>query len=345
MLDRVGFAYDGRAVLDDVSFPVAAGRLLGLLGPNGSGKSTALRLAAGLLTPAAGQVLLDGKPLQTFSRGEIARRVAVVPQGAHLPDDFTGWDIVLAGRTPHLGRFAGPGPADREAARWALAQIDGLGLAERRAGELSGGERQRLLLARALAQEPEVLLLDEPTAHLDLYHQFVLLDRVRALTARGIAVLAVFHDLNLAAEYCDEIVLLRDGRVRARGTPEAVLTAPLIEAVYEVAVPMTRHPQSGKPVVLVPGVASPQHEPSPQPWLSLEPPSGEGGVSPGAWRGARVRNRCSTLGASLFASPSDDLAASSAPRAPRPAPGARGWGEGSPGWAEGSRWSARKGPS
>jgi iron complex transport system ATP-binding protein len=251
-LAAVSVSYGALPVLRDVSLSLRPGRLLGLLGPNGAGKSTVVRVAAGLLPPRAGRVLLDGAPLACRSRREIARRIAVVPQGALLPETFTGWDVVLAGRAPHQGWLGGAGPRDEAVARRALAMVAAEPLAERRMGELSGGERQRLLLARALAQEPAVLLLDEPTAHLDLRHQLAFLDQVRELAAVGLAVLGVFHELNLAAEYCDEIALLREGRIVAQGAPGAVLTAARIAAVYDVAVPVLRHPQSGRPALLVP---------------------------------------------------------------------------------------------
>jgi iron complex transport system ATP-binding protein len=251
-LERVSVAYGERPVLRDVSLALHPGRLLGVLGPNGAGKSTIVRVAAGLLPPQTGCVLLDGAPLADRPRREIARRIAVVPQGASLPETFTGWEIVLAGRAPHQGWLGGLGRRDVAIARRALAMVAAEALAERRIGALSGGERQRLLLARALAQEPAVLLLDEPTAHLDLRHQLAFLDRVRELAAAGLAVLGVFHELNLAAEYCDEIALLRAGRLVTQGAPGAVLTAARIAAVYDVTIPVLRHPQSGRPAMLVP---------------------------------------------------------------------------------------------
>lgn len=252
-LSDVTFRYAARTVLSDVSLAVRPGRVVGLLGPNGSGKSTVQRLAAGLLRPQVGLVHLAGRELGTLRRTDAARRIAMLPQGAPLPEAFTGWEVVLMGRTPHLGWLAAEGPADEAVAQRALDLVDAKTLAGRRVGELSGGERQRLQLARALAQEPDVLLLDEPTVHLDLTHQLALLDLVGSLArAADLAVLAVFHELNLAAEYCDELVVLAGGRVVARGEPEATLTAELIRAVYRVDLPIVRHPQSGRPAILPP---------------------------------------------------------------------------------------------
>lgn len=257
-LDRVTFAFGGLPVVRDVSLTLHGGRISGLLGPNGSGKSTLLRLAAGLLTPRRGMVRLAGQNLRTMGRGEIARRIAVVPQNALMPEGFTGWEVVFAGRTPHLGLLRGASAVDEAIVNRALALVDAAPFAERAVGELSGGERQRLLLARALAQEPSVLLLDEPTAHLDLPHQLSFLDLVLRLTREGgLAVLAVFHDLNLAAEYCDTIALMRAGSIVADGPPEQVLTPATISDVYGVEVSVVRHPQSGRPVVFLPAAGRP----------------------------------------------------------------------------------------
>jgi iron complex transport system ATP-binding protein len=249
----VSFAEGQRPALDGVSLSLPRGRLVGLLGPNGSGKSTLLRVAAGLLPPRQGAVRLDGRRLASFRRDEIARRVAMVPQQAIVPEAFTGWEVVMAGRTPHLRPLRGPSLADEAVARRALALVDATHLADRRAGEMSGGERQRLLLARALAQEPAVLLLDEPTTHLDLPHQLAILDlTLRMVGAGDLAALAVFHDLNLAAEYCDEIALLHEGRILVHGTPREVLAPGWIARVYGVEVAVIPHPESGRPVVLLP---------------------------------------------------------------------------------------------
>jgi iron complex transport system ATP-binding protein len=249
----VSFAEGQRPALDGISLSLPRGRLVGLLGPNGSGKSTLLRVAAGLLPPRQGAVRLDGRPLTSYRRDEIARHVATVPQQAIVPEAFTGWEVVLAGRTPHLRPLRGPSRVDEAVARRALALVDATHLADRRAGEMSGGERQRLLLARALAQEPAVLLLDEPTSHLDLPHQLAILDlTLRMVGAGDLAALAVFHDLNLAAEYCDEIALMHEGRILVHGTPREVLAPGWIARVYGVEVAVIPHPESGRPVVLLP---------------------------------------------------------------------------------------------
>jgi iron complex transport system ATP-binding protein len=258
----VAFDYDGRPAVRDVSLALAGGQVCGLLGPNGSGKSTVLRLAAGLLAPRHGTVRLDGQPLAAMGRAEIARRVAVVPQSAPMPDAFTGWEVAFAGRTPHLGPFRGSSAADDAIVCRALALVDAGPLADRRVSAMSGGERQRLLLARALAQEPDVLLLDEPTTHLDLAHQVAFLDLVLRLAEQaGLAIAIVFHDLSLASEYCDSLLLMHKGTIVARGTPAEVLTPALISSAYGLDVSVVRHPQSGRPVVLLP--PAPRNETDP----------------------------------------------------------------------------------
>lgn len=250
-LTEVTFAYGDRVVLRDVSLSVAPGRLLGLLGPNGAGKSTLVRLAAGLAHPHGGRVTLGGCDVGQLSRRDVARRIAVLPQDASLPATFTAWEIALMGRAPHLGWLAAEGRADRAVAQVALELVGAADYAGRRVGELSGGERQRVLLARALAQEPEVLLLDEPTVHLDPAYQMAMLDLVGSLTRdAGLATLGVFHDINLAAAYCDELAFLAGGQIVARGEPGAVVTAELVNRVYGVAPSVLPHPETGIPVVL-----------------------------------------------------------------------------------------------
>ena len=248
-----GYGHGGPPVVSGASLALWPGRFVGLLGPNGSGKSTLLRLAAGLLHPQQGSVRLEGRTLGSLRRTEIARQVAVVPQQPLMPEAFTGWDIAVAGRTPHQGLLRGTTPLDEAVVRQALALVDAIHLAERRVGEISGGERQRLLLARAIAQEPAVLLLDEPTAHLDLPHQLVILDLVLRLARESdLAILGVFHDLNLAAAYCDELSLMRDGRILVHGTPATVLSGDWIATVYGLDITVVPHPESGRPVVLPP---------------------------------------------------------------------------------------------
>jgi iron complex transport system ATP-binding protein len=249
--EHVSFRYGTRAVLHDVSIAVGAGDVIGIIGPNGSGKTTLLRLLSGVLVPDGGAVSLGGMPLARLRRRDLARRLAVVPQDPVLEFGFTALEVVLMGRAPHLPRLAFARAADVELARAAMARLEVAELADRPLDQLSGGERQRVMLARALVQEPRVLLLDEPTTHLDLRHQAGMYEVVRELAyARGTAVVSVLHDLNLAALYCARLVLLAGGRVVREGPPEAVLTAAVLTAAYGAAVHVSVHERAGTPVVL-----------------------------------------------------------------------------------------------
>ena len=224
-------------VLRGVDLRLEHGELLALLGTNGSGKTTLLRVLAGTLRAASGSIELFGRPLAEFSRGALARRVAVLPQSLELPGGFRAGELVEMGRAPHAQRRFGPSPADEEAVERALVDADALDLAHRRVEELSGGERQRVLVAMALAQEPDLLLLDEPTLHLDLAHQVALLNAIdRLRLRRGLAVVAVLHDLNLAAAFAPRVALLSAGVVVADGDPARVLTTERVRETFGVAV-------------------------------------------------------------------------------------------------------------
>ncbi|MGW5655250.1 ABC transporter ATP-binding protein [Streptomyces humi] len=229
--DRVRRRTDGRVVVDDITLAPAPGETVGLLGPNGSGKSTLLRLLAGVLAPTSGVVTLDGRPLSGTGRRATARRIATVGQHAHTQAELTVRDVVALGRIPHRRAWTTATTADTEAVTAALERT---GLTER-AGQswhtLSGGERQRAQIARALAQQPRELLLDEPTNHLDIQHQLDLMELVAGLPVTTVVAL---HDLNLAAMYCDRLLVLREGRAVAEGTPGDVLTPDLIRQVYGV---------------------------------------------------------------------------------------------------------------
>lgn len=248
----VSYAYPARrgshaeAALHDVSIEVPRGALVGLLGPNGCGKTTLLGLLSGVLTSSAGKVSLGGRPLSSMSRREIARRIAVVPQETHPAFEFSVMEMVLMGRHPHLGLMQLEGPEDFTAARDALAATGTAHLANRRFTELSGGERQRVVIASALAQSPEVLLLDEPTASLDLGYQLdVAALLVRLNRERGVTMVVATHDLNLAASICDSLILLREGRVLARGAAAEILTSATVRALYGVDADVSFHERAG----------------------------------------------------------------------------------------------------
>jgi len=237
---------DTRRVLDGVSVHVERGRIVGLLGPNGSGKTTLIRLLAGLLSPQRGQILVNGQPIGSLTRREIARRIALVPQDTHAAFDFSVLDMVLMGRYPHLGAFALEGADDVALARDALAATGTSALEHRTFATLSGGERQRVVIASALAQAADVLLLDEPTASLDVGYQLEIAGLLRRLNhERGTTMVLSTHDLNLAAGLCDRIVLLKAGRVIADGPTEETITPERIAVAYGVTAEVQFHPRAG----------------------------------------------------------------------------------------------------
>lgn len=272
----VTFAYRGSSerrerpfALSELSFDIGPGEIVGVIGPNSSGKTTLIRLLTRVLEPAAGEIRLEGVPLRRLARTELARRVAVVPQGEPPQSPFTVGELVLMGRYPH-----GPGryfesPHDRAVAREAMGSTGVLELADLPLDHLSGGERQRAVIARALAQEPGLLVLDEPTAHLDLHHQVEAAALLRRLNQeRRMTILLVSHDLNLAAEVCDRLLLLAAGRVAATGAPEAVLEESLLASVFGCEVIVDKSEATRRPVVRLtwrahapaPGPAAPRTE-------------------------------------------------------------------------------------
>jgi len=232
--------------LEPTSLNVTPGSITGLLGPNGCGKTTLLNLLAGILTPTGGSVLLDDRPLARMSRREIARRLAMVPQYTHPAFDYTALQIVLMGRHPHLGTFQLEGPDDEAIASDALRSTSAAHLAHRLYSTLSGGEKQRVVIASALAQTPSVLLLDEPTASLDLGHQFEVVSVLAGLRQRAVTMVVATHDLNLAAGLCERLVLMRDGRIVAQGPTGEVLTGEVIRRVYGVEADVAFHEGAGR---------------------------------------------------------------------------------------------------
>lgn len=249
-LSHLSAAYGKRPIVRDVSLTVRAGEVMALVGPNGAGKSTLIRVISGVVRAAGGEARLDDRDLLRLSPGERARLVAVVPQLVHLPDAFTVGEIVLMGRTPHLQLWAGESQHDCTVAWQALKKTQTDGLVDRRVYELSGGEQQRVVIARALAQEPRVLLLDEPTAHLDLKFQLGVLELVRSLAREhGLAVLMTLHDLNQAAVYADRVALMEQGKIVAQGSAREVFTPQQLGRVYGVRVVVGLHPEYGTPLI------------------------------------------------------------------------------------------------
>jgi len=232
--------------LRDVTIDIPRGSLTGLLGPNGCGKTTLLRLLAGILTPQAGAVMLQGRPLADLPRREIARHIAIVPQETHPAFDYTVMEMVLMGRHPHLGVFELEGPHDLRLAHDALAATGTDHLAHRAYMTLSGGEKQRVVIASALTQASDVLLLDEPTASLDLGYQLDVASLLSQLNGeRGVTMLLATHDLNLAASICDRLILMRDGRVAAQGATTEVLTPARVRDIYGVIADVRHHDGAG----------------------------------------------------------------------------------------------------
>lgn len=243
----VSFRYPdtGRPALDGVSLEVPAGACTAVIGPNGSGKSTLLRILLGTLRADAGEARLDDRPVAEWTREAMARQVGVVPQGEEAVFPMTVREMVAMGRYPHLGPWRREGDADRRAVERAMRRCDVLAFAARPLSTLSGGERQRARVARALAQEPAALALDEPTAALDVAHEMAIFELLRDLGRAGTTVLLVTHNLNLAARYADRLVLLDRGRIAAQGAPAQVLMRETVERVYGWPVRIDRHPGPG----------------------------------------------------------------------------------------------------
>ena len=246
--------YPNHEVLRDISITIDPGEILAVVGPNGVGKSTLIRAVSGINLVRSGRVLVDGQDVTRLSAQQRARFMAVVPQARELPGAFSVYQTVLLGRTPYLSWLGKAGMRDHAVVSLSLERTDLAGMAERRIGELSGGEQQRVLLARALAQDTPILLLDEPTTHLDLQHQSNLLNLVRLLAQeKNLCVLMVLHDLNLAGLYADRVALLSNGGVYAIGQPAEVLTSQNLSSVYRVPVDVIPHPEYGTPLVLPDG--------------------------------------------------------------------------------------------
>ena len=246
--ENISFSYAAKPVMEGVSFSIDEARMVAIIGPNGSGKTTLLKIINGTLFPDAGRMLIDGKETSRWSRKEIARKVAIVPQETAVTFPFYAEEIVLMGRFPHLNNYRFEDKKDYWIVHEAMEKTDMLAFAARRFDELSAGERQRVLIARALAQEPKILLLDESTVFLDLKHQAQFLALLRQLnTAQQLTVIFVTHDVNLAAQNANHIILLDSGEIYAIGKPAEVITAANIKEVYDVDSLIDQNPQNGLP--------------------------------------------------------------------------------------------------
>lgn len=244
--------YGAKKVIHDVNFSVAQGGIVGIIGPNGAGKTTLFRVITRLIKPMAGEVRYCGKDTVRMAARELAKAIAVLPQALALGFDFTVADFVRMGRLPHIGRWQSLQEKDIRIAEEMMRMTEVNGLAGSGITELSGGELQRVLLAQALTQEPELLLLDEPTSHLDIGHQVEIMDLVRKLNReKNLTTIMVLHDLNLAGLYCDELILLSEGKIFAKGAPAEVLTYQNIEAVYKTVVVVKENPITKSPHILL----------------------------------------------------------------------------------------------
>ncbi len=251
-VESLSLAYGHNMVMRDLTFQVMPGEMVGLIGPNGSGKSTIIKALSRIIHPFSGKILLDGKNISEIPRGELARLLGVVPQMPLLPSSFTAFEIVLMGRNPHLGLLQYEAARDLDITWQAMEKTATQSLAERRIGELSGGEIQRIVIARVLAQEPKSILLDEPTANLDISYEVEILDLIKNLCLENnLTVVVALHDLNLASQYCNRLILINKGGIHAQGTPREVINSENIKEVYGTEGCVYAHPVNGLPTVLL----------------------------------------------------------------------------------------------
>lgn len=244
--------YDSKAVIKDISFSVSEGDFLGIIGPNGAGKTTLFRAVSNILPHWEGNILYKGKDVSKITPRDFAREVAVIPQILEIPFAFSVEEFVLMGRFPHVERFKALKEKDYKILEEVLKLTDTFAFCKRKMSELSGGERQRIILAQGFAQQPQLLLLDEPTAHLDIGHQVQVLDLLKKLNKeKNLTVIIVLHDLNLASDYCDRLILLKEGAVFKEGSPRHVLTYQNIEEVYKTVVVVKENDISSKPYILL----------------------------------------------------------------------------------------------
>jgi iron complex transport system ATP-binding protein len=249
---NVTLGYNHQPVLRDITLKASPGEMVGLIGPNGSGKSTIIKALSRVMRPNAGKILINGQDIMTISRLELARMVGVVPQLPLLPSAFTAFEIVLMGRNPHLGLFQSESRRDMEMAREAMEKTGTEPLANRHINELSGGEIQSVLIALVLVQETGAILLDEPTANLDIGRQVETLDLIKQLCVENnLTVLAAIHDLNLAAQYCDRVILIHNDHIHVEGRPQEVITEANMREVYGTENCVYTHPVNGLPTVLL----------------------------------------------------------------------------------------------
>ena len=253
-IQSLSVRYGKRLILNEVDLSVQKGEVMALIGPNGAGKTTLMRAISGVIPLDAGRIRIAGVEVSGLSPARLARLMAVVPQARQMPEAYTVRETVMFGRTPYLNFLGQPSKKDLERVEWAMQRTGIVDFSDRLLGELSGGEQQRVLLARALAQDTPVLLLDEPTTYLDLHHQSMVLKLAREFAhQQGLAVLMALHDLNLVSLFADRAAMLVNGKVLAMGMPDEVLKPDLLQAAYDVPVSVIRHPEYGTPLILPDG--------------------------------------------------------------------------------------------
>ena len=248
---NIRFSYTTDEVIKDVSLVLEQGEFLGVIGPNGAGKSTILRILCGILQPKQGEVLIFSENIERMGSKSIAQHIGFVPQETHFLLNFSVEDIVLMGRYPYLQAFRKESKKDREAVEYALLSAGVSEFKKRPINSLSSGERQRVVIARTLAQEPQVLLLDEPTSHLDLYHRSAVMKLLKKLNEQGMSVVIVNHDLNLASFYCKRLILMHQGKIHSEGPPQSLINASTLSEVYGTEVEIINHPDKKIPQILL----------------------------------------------------------------------------------------------
>jgi iron complex transport system ATP-binding protein len=251
-IENLSFSYDRtKQVLKNVNIEIKKGEFVGIVGPNGCGKTTLVNILSHVLDLQKGKIKLDGEDLRKIPQNELAKLIAVVPQESMFEFEFTGLEIVLMGRLPYLARFQLEGEKDRKIAERAMKKTQCWQFRDKYIRNLSGGEKQRVIVARALTQEPEYLLLDEPTSHLDMNFQFEVLDLIAELNkTKKVTILSVFHDINLASKYCTRLLLMKEGRIIADGPPKAIINRKNMSKIYEFNIILKRHPKEGYKYIL-----------------------------------------------------------------------------------------------
>jgi len=248
---NLNFSYDQKRILDSISLEMKSGVFSGIIGPNGSGKTTYAKLISKLLKPEENTVFVEHSDINSIKIAELAKHMAMVPQASSINYDLTVYEVVLMGRTPHLKRFQRESDHDFEIVKEVMEETDTWAFKDRLIHQLSGGERQRVIIARALAQEPKILILDEPVTYLDIHHQLQVMSLIKKLsTTRKMTIIMILHDLNYALTYCDHVTLLSEGKVFIHGKPSDVVTIDHIKSVYNIDVSIINHPITDKPMVI-----------------------------------------------------------------------------------------------